>query len=1187
MADDSKQTSALLKRHEQLKRWNESDTNRAADTPRDKPRKVKFQDGCVFLAACSSGDTEEVARLLRRGADINTANVDGLTALHQACIDDNQSMVEFLVENGADVDVCDNEGWTPLHATASCGFTEIARYLLEQKANVAAVNNDGDLAIDICEDKEMRKILQEEMDNQGVDADAARSEEENQMLQDANKWLNNKSVKEKKHPKTGATALHVAAAKGYTKVMSILLKAGADVNSQDYDGWTPLHAAAHWGQEETCKLLVEHMCDMQLKNNAGQTPYDVADSEVLKLLEELERKQASQKDLKDSQNEIIPTRGQHQKRSRSDSTREPLANNISADIERSSVTRMSVDQKHNVNVKTVEQERAALEAALQSPTEEEEKVLKSSSSSASEEESSEDSESKSQPEENAETSPKSTPTTNIESGTKSTEKTETEKQNELNRLSSNQVPRERDKPPIVETKDVPKVDEKGETTHVSIKDKINEDAVTKPKEETPTIEKIGDSLRDTRSKLRLRLKEIAKETEEKAVSDSKPEKSDSAEKEEKARTGVSGQMGLSRSLSMPAHYRSEVPIISLQKPGEDNPSTAPLRETPSWRAGLRKTGSTSMVNDSLNENDKNNLPRSASSPRLALNNNNRLENDKSNRPFLSTSTISENQENKVPDRLGSSSVSTTSSTSTTLTSTTSLRGPSSFRGLSSYKQRLEEFKEDHRSSLPTRLASQPATTASSALTPSATVTTVGLTTGTTTSISSSIISSPYSNYQFKRPYGIPKRDEEAETQRKARAKRARETRRSTQGVTREDIQKAEEVLSGTARTETDKRLAAPDSGDKPLNKEADTSTTSLSERITSENDTIALRRNREDEPRSNSFRRSRDSKDSTDSYTPYLRRDRIDRNAISLNDPSSSLGSSSGITRSQSLRTRIRNGELESRIEEKSNDSDSKGDKDGRRESSALARRRRRNERRSTGIVSYDNKDEEEEKDKEEEPADDKVSDRKRLTMSHNHRYGVGSSYPNLSGSYSGSLYGSPSYGSSLGSSAYSSGLGSGYSSRAGSTSSLSSIGSSYVPSVPSYRTSGRYGRYPSTSDVSDRYRPSSYTETSKSTSAIDTSLDYKKLYEDEKSNSERLKRELSDTKKELLEAKGELDRLLKRSEHSRLSDTNEKREKRALERKLSEYEEELKKMEALKEDNKRLKEENGALIRVISKLSK
>lgn len=64
-------------------------------------------------------------------------------------------------------------------------------------------------------------------------------------------------------------------------------------------------------------------------------------------------------------------------------------------------------------------------------------------------------------------------------------------------------------------------------------------------------------------------KEIAKETEEKAVSDSKPEKSDPAEKEEKARTGVSGQMGLSRSLSMPAHYRSEVTALTrgLEPPG--------------------------------------------------------------------------------------------------------------------------------------------------------------------------------------------------------------------------------------------------------------------------------------------------------------------------------------------------------------------------------------------------------------------------------------------------------------------------------------------------------------------------------------------------------------------------------------------------------------------------------------------
>lgn len=82
MADD-KQVSALLRRHEQKKRWEDSETNRQATTPNIDSRKVKFQDGCVFLAACSSGDTDEVKELLKRGADINTANVDGLTALHQ------------------------------------------------------------------------------------------------------------------------------------------------------------------------------------------------------------------------------------------------------------------------------------------------------------------------------------------------------------------------------------------------------------------------------------------------------------------------------------------------------------------------------------------------------------------------------------------------------------------------------------------------------------------------------------------------------------------------------------------------------------------------------------------------------------------------------------------------------------------------------------------------------------------------------------------------------------------------------------------------------------------------------------------------------------------------------------------------------------------------------------------------
>lgn len=81
-----KMADAKQKRNEQLKRWLGSETDIEPPILKKKKTKVKFDDGAVFLAACSSGDTEEVLRMIDRGADINYANVDGLTALHQVCI---------------------------------------------------------------------------------------------------------------------------------------------------------------------------------------------------------------------------------------------------------------------------------------------------------------------------------------------------------------------------------------------------------------------------------------------------------------------------------------------------------------------------------------------------------------------------------------------------------------------------------------------------------------------------------------------------------------------------------------------------------------------------------------------------------------------------------------------------------------------------------------------------------------------------------------------------------------------------------------------------------------------------------------------------------------------------------------------------------------------------------------------
>lgn len=282
---------AKQKRNEQLKRWIGSETDLEPPVVKRQKTKVKFDDGAVFLAACSSGDTDEVLKLLHRGADINYANVDGLTALHQACIDDNVDMVKFLVENGANINQPDNEGWIPLHAAASCGYLDIAEFLIGQGAHVGAVNSEGDTPLDIAEEEAMEELLQNEVNRQGVDIEAARKEEERVMLRDARQWLNSGHISDVRHAKSGGTALHVAAAKGYTEVLKLLIQAGYDVNIKDYDGWTPLHAAAHWGKEEACRILVDNLCDMETVNKVGQTAFDVADEDILGYLEELQKKQ--------------------------------------------------------------------------------------------------------------------------------------------------------------------------------------------------------------------------------------------------------------------------------------------------------------------------------------------------------------------------------------------------------------------------------------------------------------------------------------------------------------------------------------------------------------------------------------------------------------------------------------------------------------------------------------------------------------------------------------------------------------------------------------------------------------------------------------------------------------------------------------------------------------------------------
>lgn len=166
----------------------------------------------------------------------------------------------------------------------------IARYLIENGADLAAVNSDGELPLDIAGTNAMADLLQRYIDEQGIDCEEARQQEEKIMLADAKKWLrSDASEADRPHSKTGATALHVAAAKGYTKVLSLLLAGRADVDRKDNDGWTPLHAACYWGKKEAAQMLIASLADMDIQNYSNQTAIDIAPKDMIPWLEDLKK----------------------------------------------------------------------------------------------------------------------------------------------------------------------------------------------------------------------------------------------------------------------------------------------------------------------------------------------------------------------------------------------------------------------------------------------------------------------------------------------------------------------------------------------------------------------------------------------------------------------------------------------------------------------------------------------------------------------------------------------------------------------------------------------------------------------------------------------------------------------------------------------------------------------------------
>jgi len=313
---------ARRRRADQLKRWSQRErewkahgsnsNNLNHKKNREFRRNVTFIANVMLLEAAARNDLAEVRRLLESGVSPDSTNEDGLTALHQCCIDDSEEMMKLLIQYGGNPNATDTEKWTPLHAAATCGHLHLVKFLIDAGAELLSVNADGNMPYDLCEDDTTLSYIENEMARRGVTQeliDDTRSQTERQMLSDLVAWqATGGDMETRDH--SGATPLHIASANGYLSVVEFLLDHHASTEVVDDDLWQPLHAAACWGHLEVVESLAQNGGNINARTRNGETPFDICeDPDIKERLLELK--------------EISCTRGQPRgvRRTRSASTR--------------------------------------------------------------------------------------------------------------------------------------------------------------------------------------------------------------------------------------------------------------------------------------------------------------------------------------------------------------------------------------------------------------------------------------------------------------------------------------------------------------------------------------------------------------------------------------------------------------------------------------------------------------------------------------------------------------------------------------------------------------------------------------------------------------------------------------------------------------------------------------------------
>jgi len=186
--------------------------------------------------AAEKMDRATLRALLRKKADVNAPQADGMTALHWAAYQDDLEMVTLLVRAGANVKAPNRYGVTPLSLACTNGNSDIVERLLQAGADPNTTLPGGETALmtaaRVGSVASVKALLARGAGVHAVDE------------------------------RRGQTALMWAAAEGHANVVELLIELGADVRTRLASGFTPLLFAVREGHTDVVRILLKAGADV-------------------------------------------------------------------------------------------------------------------------------------------------------------------------------------------------------------------------------------------------------------------------------------------------------------------------------------------------------------------------------------------------------------------------------------------------------------------------------------------------------------------------------------------------------------------------------------------------------------------------------------------------------------------------------------------------------------------------------------------------------------------------------------------------------------------------------------------------------------------------------------------------------------------------------------------------------------